>query len=157
MMVIRNVVRVLRAFFKAWWLVLRGQAITTPPARPHEDVWAWIQDSTLRLDTVVRIADKAGWGKSQREALKLKLDGRDTSLELVLAALRHNLTREYPMLLNADVAYNLLTLQALNVNDTYRVMRFATHEALAGTPLAGALAALQARLQACPAPAPTPS
>lgn len=154
---VRNVRRVLSAFFRAWWLVLRGQAITTPPTRPHEDVWAWAQACMLRLDTVIRIADKAGWGKSQREALKLKLDGRDISLETVLAALRHNLTREYPMLLKANVAYNLLTLQALNVNDTYRVMRFATHPTLESTPLAGALTALQASLEACPVPAPTPS
>ncbi len=141
--------RVIRAFFKAWALVLTGRAIT-PKARPHPEVWAWVEDGEKRIDTVYRIADKLGYDLEKRKGITLTIDKRPIAMETILAAVRHNLTREYPSLLASGLEYSLLTLRSFNINDQHRIERLGELEIFANTPLNGAIQALSHHLSVLP-------
>ncbi len=141
--------RTIRIFFKALWLTLTGRAIQ-PAAVKYPRLTAWVAVGVQRVDTVLRIADKHSWEQAKRERLLLHLDKRDISMQTILTAVRHNLTREYPMLLESNLEHAITTLKALNLNDLYRVAALRDAPDLAQTPIRDALAALHAHLDALP-------
>lgn len=140
--------RYVRAFFKAWWLVLRGQAIQPPPpVHPYPLLEEWRTMTLKRLETVYRIAEKA---QTDFKRVGVRVDKRDMTAETILGAVRHNLTLEYPLLIASQLEFSLTTLYSLNLNDVYRVGELAKTESLQNTPLGNALFALSQQLNAIP-------
>jgi hypothetical protein len=142
--------RVLRAFFQALWLTLQGKTLqpSVPPIRyPHLEIWR--QSALERLQTVWRVAEKAGWDETQRKAFTLTLDSRKMSADTLLKGVEHNLVREYPLLLTTDLDHTLTTLYALNLNDRYRVGQLAQAQGLDST-VQSAIQALHGVLEGIP-------
>ena len=139
--------RMIRAFFRAMALTLRGESLTPSHYRPLE---AWIDVSLRKLDELIKAADKQGIDLAQRHSIQLKLDGRMTSLELSLQMLRHNLVNEYPRLIRQDDPFSMTVVLSINMNDQYRVGQFAASEAMARLQLKPLLVALDAHLQNLP-------
>ena len=137
--------RFLRALPQALRLTLKGESLTPRHFRPLQ---AWIARGLNLLERAERSAAAEGLDTA---ALRLKLDGRPTSLERTLQMLRHNFTNEYPRLIRLDDAYSMMIVSASNLNDQYRVAQFlALDEIPAQT--RSALAALDAHLGDLPQP-----
>jgi hypothetical protein len=113
------IARYLRAFVMALKLTLRGKQIA--PKYPELDVWA--REAARRVDNVYRTADANGLNEAARKALTLHLDGRDISMETILASVRHHATEEYVKLLLDSTPHTFVAIYASNVNDCYRVAR----------------------------------
>jgi len=96
------------------------------------------------------IAQREGYDAEKRSALTVTLDRRPMSMAVILEAVRHNLSAEYPMLLNTPGEYNLGTIYALNHDDRYRLKCLSDHEDLQGTPTGQAIGELLAHLDAIP-------
>jgi hypothetical protein len=143
--------RVIRAFFLALWLTLRGKPIQPKPVvSKYPSLEAWIAVGLQRVVTIERIADKADMPQDKRKAIKLRLEGRDIAMETILSAVHHNLTREYPLLLKSEIDHNLTTLYALNLNDQYRVAQLLNAPDIANTPVQNAVYALSEHLKNIP-------
>ncbi|MCY3978951.1 MAG: hypothetical protein OXG23_12700 [Chloroflexi bacterium] len=138
-------IRFARAFIQALRLTLRGESHAPPHFRALED---WIATSMTLLDAAERAAAAA---KVDAAALRLKLDGRQTSLETSLAMLRHNLLEEYPRLIRLDDPHSMTVVQSSNLNDQYRIGQFAAAAAISSPALRRALAELNEHLQNLPA------
>ncbi len=138
-------IRFARAFIQALRLTIRGESLTPPHFRALED---WIAISTTLLDNAERAAAAAN---VEPATLRLKLDGRQTSLETSLAMLRHNLLEEYPRLIRLDDPHSMTVVQSSNLNDQYRIAQFAAADALSPSALRRALNELKTHLQNLPA------
>lgn len=125
----QKLLRVIRAFFKALSYTIQGKRVLTT-AEQYPNLTAWMQTGLTLVEAAYYAAEQAGVGKSEREALRLKIDRRDISAEVILAAVRFHLTTEYPSLLRSQVEHNLTTLYALNLDDQYRVQQLAIIETL---------------------------
>ena len=139
--------RVVRAFFGALALTLRGQSPTPSHYAPLEN---WIDGASRRLAEVIARSDALGIDAGGRAAIALKLDGRETSLDQTLRMLRHSLVNEYPRLMRLDDAFSMMVVQSINMNDQYRVSQFAASELIQAPELRRSLAALDAHLQRLP-------
>lgn len=138
-------IRFARAFIQALRLTLRGQPLTPPHYQPLE---SWIATGL----TLLTAAERAAEAESVDPAvLRLKLDGRQTSLESTLQMARHNLVEEYPRLIRLDDPHSMTVVQSSNLNDQYRVGQFAAADAVAPTALKRALDDLNAHLLNLPA------
>lgn len=140
--------RYIKAFFTALRLTAQGQQIE-PVEQRYPTLSQWITEGIRRCDAALRVADGNGLPHSARQELKLEVDSRPISMETVLGAVRHNLTLEYPMLLEASIEHNITTLYALNLDDQYRVSQLAQHEMLPA-PVQKAVEELAEHLQAIP-------
>lgn len=138
-------IRFARAFIQALRMTLRGQSLTPAHYRPLE---AWIAAGLTKLERTEKVAAAEHIDLS---ALRLKLDGRPTSLAISLKMLRHNLTEEYPRLIRLDDPHSMTVVQSSNMNDQYRVAQFAAADAVSSPALRRALADLDAHLQDLPA------
>lgn len=143
--------RYARAFIQALRLTLRGETLTPAHYRPLE---AWIEAGLTKLNRAEQVAAAE---RVDLSALRLKLDGRPTSLEITLKMLRHNLTEEYPRLIRLDDPHSMTVVQSSNMNDQYRISQFGAVETISSTPLRRALADLDAHLQNLPAVEMPPS
>lgn len=137
--------RFARAFIQALRLTLRGESLTPAHYRPLE---AWIEAGLVKLKRAERIAAAE---RVDLSALRLKLDGRPTSLELSLRMLRHNLTEEYPRLILLDDPHSMTVVQSSNLNDQYRVSQFAASETISSAQFRRALEELNTHLLNLPA------
>jgi hypothetical protein len=143
--------RYLRAFFGALWLTLRGKTLQPPAAAPRYPALAeWVRVGTQRAATVVRIAEKNGWDEARRKSLSLRIDGRPMTMETIVRAVEHNMTREYPLLMATTFEGAVTTLYALNMNDQHRVRRLADAPELADGVLRDAVLALADHLDRIP-------
>ncbi len=140
--------RYVRAFFKTVQLTMQGRQIQPIEVR-YPKLTAWVDEGRQLSLRAFQVAEAHGWPQPKREALHLKLDGRDTSMEVILGAVRHNFTMEYPRLLDALIEHNLTTLYALNLNDQYRVTQLAQAEELP-QPVGAAIHALGEHLSNIP-------
>jgi len=138
-------IRFARAFIRALQLTLRGESLTPAHYQPLE---AWSEDCLDRLATAEKLAAAE---KVDMAALRLKLDGRMTSLETTLAMLRHNLVDEYPRLMRLDDPHSMVVIQSSNLNDQYRVAQFAAADSMTSPALRRALAELSQHLSNLPA------
>ncbi len=116
--------RYVRAFFKTVQLTIQGKQIQ-PVDVEYPSLTQWIQEGRQLVNDTFKQAEINGWSEAKRKSLLLTLDRRDTSMEVILGAVRHNLTLEYPKLLESRMQYNLTALYALNMNDQYRVATLA--------------------------------
>jgi len=138
------VIRFARAFLQALRLTLRGESLTPAHYRPLE---TWIANGLTLLDAA---ESAAAPDRIDLAALKLKLDGRPTSLDTTLKMLRHNLTEEYPRLIRLNDPHSMTVVQSSNLNDQYRVAQFAQSDVISSEPLRRALEGLGTHLQNLP-------
>lgn len=132
-------IRFARAFMGALLLTLRGQSPSPPHYRPLE---SWIAAGL----TLLAAAERAASQGADPAALRLKLDGRQTSLESTLQMLRYNLVEVYPRLIRLDDPHSMTVVGSSNLNDQYRVAQFAAADAISSPTLKRALDDLNAHL-----------
>lgn len=145
--------RYMTAFWKALQLTLRGETLPTPNL--HPELTAWMQQAVQLTAAVFKVTEDHGLDLAARKNLMLHLDKRDIAMQTILETVQHNLIREYPLLLKSQVSYYLGAIQALNVNDCYRVSQLAA--ALSDyPPVQQAVQMLQTHLETCPAIQPVP-
>jgi hypothetical protein len=140
--------RYTRAFIKALRMTIAGKALQ-PAAIRYPNLTMWVHDGLLLTDTTLKTADANGLDEKTRQQTTLLIDRRPISMDVILRAVRHNLSLEYPMLLDTHMEHNLTTLYALNLNDQYRVSRLAEIEGLAPQ-VQAAIAKLATHLQNIP-------
>jgi hypothetical protein len=116
--------RYTQAFVKALKMTLAGNAIQ-PVATRYPNLTKWVSEGLQLAENTLTIADKYSMDETARQQMILKLDGRNMSMDVILRTVKHNLSLEYPMLLEATIKHNLTTLYAINMNDQYRVSRLA--------------------------------
>jgi hypothetical protein len=107
----------LRALVLALKLTLRGRRIA--PKHPALAVWA--REAARRVDIVYRSADANGLNEAARKAFILHLEGRDISMETILALVRHHAALEYVKLLLDSTPHTFVAIYASNLNDRYRI------------------------------------
>ncbi len=139
--------RYLRAFQQAVILTLKGE--TTQPRYPQ--LTRWIEEAAQHLQAVQTAADQHGLSAQKRQALMLRIEGINLSMQTILDALHHNLHREYQALMHDAVEHHMTAIYASNLNDCYRIERLSQTEAIAGTPIQTALQQLHVHLEAIPA------
>lgn len=137
-------IRFARAFLGALRLTLRGESPSPAHYRPLE---AWIAAGLTRLE---KAEEAAAADRVHLAALRLKLDGRPTSLDTTLNMLRHNLIEAYPRLIRLDDPHSMTVVQSSNLNDQYRVAQFAASDAISSAALRQALADLNRHLLSLP-------
>lgn len=141
-----QVQRYLRAFVKAIRLQLAGQTAALPFPRLQE----WVKAGQALADAAQRSAAAAGLNEAAQKKLVLVIDRREISMFVVLAAVRHNLYEEYPLLMRSDIEHQLTTLYAINMNDQYRIARLLELPELQGSASYRDLLALKAHLESIP-------
>ena len=115
----RKLIRYVQAFIETLKLTLQGNTLDAPTRYPRLSQW---QQRGLELtQAVFATADANGLTQVRRQQLTLRVEGRDTSMQTILAAVEHNLSREYPLLMETLYDHHLTTLYAMNMNDQYRV------------------------------------
>jgi hypothetical protein len=138
------IARYLRAFVLALKLTLRGRQIA--PKHPELDTWA--REAARRVDIVYRTANVNGLNEAARKALILHLDGRDISMETILASVWHHTTMEYVKLLLDSTPHTFVAIYASNLNDRYRVAQL--RDAVQPSAVKAALAGLSDHLDSIP-------
>lgn len=108
--------RVLRAFALALWRTLRGEL---PPEDPFE---RWRQTAGGQLAAIEELAAREGHAPHE---LKVRVDRRDMSMQLILAALRFHLDDEFPQLRRRFGDECLTVVRAICLDDSYRLQRLA--------------------------------
>lgn len=126
---LKHLQRYWRAFVGALRMTLRGEVAQTMQERyPHLSLWL---RSTVKLtDAACAAADANGLPKAAREAFKLRIEGRDVSMETILATVRFHADQELPTLMRRPDDFNYVTLQATLMNDHFLVSRLAQAESL---------------------------
>ena len=118
-----TVERYVRAFVVALRFTLRGEKPPLLQVRErYPQVAAW-WEQTVKLISVVEGAAKAN--HLDAAALKVHVDKRDVSMATILATVKFHAEREYPYLLMRSDQFDQMTLQALNMNDRYLILRLA--------------------------------
>ncbi len=140
--------RYVRAFFIALRMTLRGETVTPAPSHPQFSTWA--QEGAQRVAAVYTAAEQERLDSAARQAIKVRVDGRDTSVEVILGTLQHHMTVEYPYLIRHHAPNHLTAIQANNLNDQYRVECLQRAPQLQSGRMQDALAALKAHLDAVP-------
>lgn len=141
--------RYIRAFFKALELTLKGEALQ-PADKRHPQLHEWIQQGQRQIQNVFLVADKNGFNSDQRKQTTVTIDHRPMSMDVILRAVQHNLELEYPMLMDAHIEGDILTIYAINMNDQYRVSRLVDLEEINNTALAPAIKHLHQHLMNVP-------
>lgn len=115
--------RYVRAFGLALRFTLRGEKPPLLQVRERYPQLAAWWEQTAQLTAAVERAAQAH--HLDAETLKVHVDKRDISMATILATVKYHAEREYPYLLAHNDQYDQMTLQALNMNDRYWVMRLA--------------------------------
>ncbi len=132
--------RYLRALVVTLRLSLRGQR------PPHADLYAWM-DRTLALVAAAERAAAAA--RLDTTAVRVRVDGRDDSMALILKTVDYHARTEYRYVLRRPSSQALGMIAASNFNDQYRAERLL--QAVSDPRTRQALAALRAHLGALPA------
>jgi len=140
-------IRYLRAFWIALQMTLRGEA---PPDDPNAALSQWIKQGMRLVDAVIKAADSRQLDTAARKTVKVRVDGRDTNVEVVLATLSHHLNEEYPYLLSHVTRNNVNAIHASNLNDVYRVSALIGLPALKDALIQQSLTNLKAHLEKIP-------
>lgn len=134
--------RVLRAFALALWRTVRGEL---PPEDPFE---RWRQTAGGQLAAIEELAAREGLAADE---LKVRVDRRDMSMQLILAAVRFHLDDEFPQLRRRFGDECLTVLRATCLDDSYRLQKLANRPQLPPE-LQGRLQALAQHLLQLPPP-----
>ena len=141
--------RYLSAFWGALRTTLRGQTYS-PPAQPSP-LAAWISQYQILVDAVLRAANQNGLDQAARKQVKLRLDGRQMSLETALMTLKFHAAEEYPSLVRSGTGRDVQnTLYATNMNDRYWISRMVEAPVLQQPDVQQALSVLDAHLDTLP-------
>lgn len=121
----RTIQKVIRAFFTALVMTLRGQS---PPPRPtpaskYPALDAWIRQGIEIAEQAIRLSNSAGVDQTARRAIRLTIEGRETSMEAILGGIRFHLVQEYYYLLQNETSHSLTAIYASNLNDQFRLAR----------------------------------
>lgn len=139
-----TVFRYFRAFATALRLTLRGE---TPPPSPYADLEAWMNRS-LVLTAAVRHAGTArqvNWS-----SVSVRVDGRKSNAETILAAIQHHMQEEYPYLLRNTTRNHVAAIYASNLNDQYRLEVLASAPELQDEAIQQTITTLKTHLAAIP-------
>ncbi|MDX1992345.1 MAG: hypothetical protein SF029_08150 [bacterium] len=112
--------RYVRAFFTALGMTLRGERV---PPSPFAPLMMWMDTTAKLTHAVYTAAEQDGLDKAARDKLRLKVDGRDMSMQTMLAGVEHHVRQEYPYMLKNLTEHSLTGIYASNMNDQYRLMR----------------------------------
>jgi hypothetical protein len=137
--------RYIRAFFTALRMTLRGEQ---PISNPYLNLSEWMSKAVALVDSVIKTMNVRN--AAVLKTTKVRLDGRDTSVEVVLATIKHHMTEEYPYLLQHETRNSINTIHASNVNDVYHVSALLNASALQDAAVQQVLMALKAHLDAIP-------
>ena len=142
--------RYLRAFWGALRMTMRGEVYIPPPAQ-EAPLAGWIHQYLMLVDAVLRTADQNGVDEAIRKQVKLRLDGRQMSLETALMTLKFHAAEEYPSLLRQGTGRGVQnTLYATNMNDRYWISKMVEAPELQKPDVQKALAALDTHLDSVP-------
>ncbi|RMG83148.1 MAG: hypothetical protein D6712_13470 [Chloroflexi bacterium] len=131
----------IRAFFVALRMTLRGEQ---PPPPRYPLLTAWLEDGQQLTEQAIAAADAVGFDSAARQAVQVRVDGRDYALDVLLRGVLYNMETEYPYLLRRGGQYNLTAIYAGNINDRYRIQRILEIETIGQYP--AFMQALQALL-----------
>jgi len=147
-----DVGRVVRAFFKAAGLTLRGQtatiAVGDPVRQQFPALTTWCETTVAGVEAVYAALRGAGWAAARTGSLTLRLEGRAVTLTTALETIRFHAAREIPHVLAVEGSHAQLVVQALALNDHYLAQQFSTADLPAAA--RAALAALADHLAALP-------
>ncbi|MEO0562633.1 MAG: hypothetical protein AAF125_10985 [Chloroflexota bacterium] len=141
--------RYIRAFFKALSMTIRGETPTTPAQRMYPRLFTWMEAAKAHIEAVYAAADAAAFGEEARKAIKVKIDGRESSFETLLATVRYHFNEEYPYMLRHLTEHSLTGIYASNINDSYWIETLAAHESVT-KPVQSALHHLELYLKEVP-------
>lgn len=137
-----------RAFWGALRLTLRGEQ---PPAPKLPAIVIWTRELEQRADDLLRAAERDGLDEAARRALRLRLDGRQISLETALQTIRYHAAQEYPSLLQSGIgARSLNAIYACNMNDRYWLNTLLSHQRLQNPTVQAALSRMAEHMDAVP-------
>lgn len=106
----------LRALGLALWRTLRGEA---PPKDEFPD---WLQTARSQLAEIDELVARADIAP---DSLRLRIDRREMSLQLILAGLRFHLDEEFPQLRRRFGDGCLSVLRATSFDDSFRLQKLA--------------------------------
>ncbi len=124
----RGIGRVIRAFFQATAMTLRGEKLP-PPLTPEQQIAARYPQAAVWLaETITRVkaVEQAAAG-IDLDALKVRVDRREMRARTILEAIRFRAVQEYPFMLLNPSDYRAMGFQAIHANDVYLLERL--HEA----------------------------
>ncbi len=132
-------------------MTIRGEKIAAP-AMPASPLTIWINQYLTLVEAVLLAANLNGIDQAARKQIKLRLDGRDMSLETALLTLKFHATEEYPSLVRQGTEGRGVqnTLYATNMNDRYWISRMVENPELQKPDVQAALSALDKHLDSIP-------
>lgn len=139
--------RYIRAFFIALRMTLRGEK---PQPPPYQALIDWLEATPALVKAVYAAADQHGMDKATRQAVQIKVDGREQPIQTLLAGVEYHARQEYPYLLQNPTSHSLVAIYASNMNDQYGVLRLKDHPRIAGTPLEQPVTRLATHLEGIP-------
>ncbi len=143
--------RTIRALWIALRLTLSGRG---QKPDPHPALSQWLAQGRAQLAEVYRQAEASGWGEAIRREVRLRMAGRDISMQVILAQIHYHFEQVYPRMLQHDDPHQLTVIYASNMDDSARLEGLIALDSLRATPLRPSLEALAAHLAAIP-PRPT--
>lgn len=117
--------KIIRAFFTALVMTLRGQKLSPrpTPTSKYPALDAWIRQGGERAKRAIAVAHGAGVDQTARQAIRLTIEGRETTMEAILGGVRFHLVQEYHYLLQNETNHSLTAIYASNLNDQFRLAR----------------------------------
>lgn len=140
-----KILKVLRAFFLALRMTLRGEK---PAPVKYAALQAWMAETERLTASVYKAADQAGLSQAARQQIKLRIEGRDIIMEAVLGGVKFHAAQEYKYLLSHETEHSLTAIYASNLNDQFRILKL--REAVEQPGVRAALDALARHLESIP-------
>jgi hypothetical protein len=141
-------IRYVRAFFVALRMTIRGEK---PKPAPDVPLIAWINRTPQLVAEIYDTAERKGLNRAAREKIVVRLDGRDMSMQTVLAAVEYHARQEYPYLLQNLTQHSVMAVYASNMNDQYHVMKLYDEQIVREPAVREAITRLSEHLNAIPA------
>lgn len=110
-----------RGLWKTLVLLLRGGKL---PEEANIHYRRWAERTAALVTAVLSASDKVGISEEKLEGIKVKVDGRDISLQTTLRGIAYHAKEEYVYLLKHLTDNSLTTIHATNLNDEYALSRF---------------------------------
>lgn len=138
--------RYIRAFWTALKMTLRGERLS----RPYEPLWQWVEEGGKLAKSALQTADANGMPQPVRQQGRLKIEGRDMSMDVILSTVAYHMEQEYPHLLVSGSAHTLTAIYASNMNDQYYVRRLGDSNLIDNPDIQRAVKSLDDHLHAIP-------
>ncbi len=139
--------RYIRAFWTALQMTLRGDS---PPPDPYANLSEWMEQAIRLVGAVIKAANALKLDAAALKTIKVRVDGRDTNVDVILAAINHHMNEEYPYLLRHMTRNNINAIHASNLNDVYRVSSLIDLPALQDAAIQQSLTILKDHLEKIP-------